>query len=100
MIDLQPTQLYQVIKILDKLVPTTMVWAFRSRVRDTASEHSDLDIVIIGKQKVPQKTFYQLKDAFEESDLPIRVDVLDWHRISSEFQKNIEACYIKIYPPK
>jgi len=98
MIDLQPEQLKRVIQILDTFVPTTTVWAFGSRVKMTADEHSDLDIVIAGKQKIPQQIFYQLKDAFEESDLPIMVDVLDWHRISHSFQKNIKACYTKIYP--
>ncbi len=98
MIDLAPSQLRTVIQILDTYVPSIDVWAFGSRVRKTASEYSDLDIVIVGDDKIPQKTFYQLKDAFEESDLPIRVDVLDWHRISTAFKKNIEAQHIKIYP--
>ncbi|MDI6780950.1 MAG: hypothetical protein QME49_02395 [bacterium] len=31
--------------------------------------------------------------AFSESDLPFRVDVLDWHVISPEFKGVIEAGY-------
>lgn len=98
MIDLLPDYLKQIKKILETYVPTATVWAFGSRVRMTASEYSDLDLVLIDKTIIPQKLFYQLKDAFEESDLPIKVDILDWHRISSEFQKNIESNYEQILP--
>ena len=35
-------------------------------------------------------TLRHLKEAFEESDLPFRVDVLDWNETSREFQKVIE----------
>jgi len=31
----------------------------------------------------------ELKDAFEESDLPYRADVLDWNEISPAFQATI-----------
>jgi len=100
MIDLAPDQLKQVIKILEQFVPDAKVWAFGSRIRMTANENSDLDLVIVGKEKIPQKTYYQIKDAFEESELPIKVDVLDWYRISTEFQTNIKKQYELIYPMK
>ena len=32
-----------------------------------------------------------LELAFENSDLPFRLDVSDWHRISEEFQQGISA---------
>jgi len=32
-----------------------------------------------------------IREDFEESDLPFRVDILDWHTISAEFKANIEA---------
>ncbi|VAW55620.1 Type I restriction-modification system, specificity subunit S, partial [hydrothermal vent metagenome] len=51
------------------------------------------DLVLKGQSKVPQKKYFQLQDALEESDLPIKVDVLDWHRITPEFRANIEKKY-------
>jgi len=35
----------------------------------------------------------ELSEAFQESDLPFRVDLIDWHRISPEFRKVIEQKY-------
>ncbi len=88
----------QVTDILRQLVPHTEVRAFGSRVSGTSRVHSDLDLVIIDTQKLPQALYYQLQEAFMESELPIRVDVLDWHRITPEFRKNIEKQYAIIQP--
>ena len=35
----------------------------------------------------------EIQDAFEESTLPFRVDVLDWHRISPSFRRVIQDKY-------
>ncbi len=32
----------------------------------------------------------ELKEAFQQSDLPFRVDLLDWNAISAEFRNVIE----------
>ena len=34
-----------------------------------------------------------IQDAFDESTLPFRVDVLDWHRISPSFRRVIQDKY-------
>lgn len=93
MINLSPDLMRQVMVIINQYVPNAEVWVFGSRVSGTAREHSDLDLVVIDEQKLPQKTYYQLQEAFQESELPIRVDVLDWHRITPEFQQNIKKQY-------
>lgn len=54
---------------------------------------SDLDLAIVVKASLDVKTVALLKEVFEESDLPYRVDLLDWHTISPEFRKLIEAHY-------
>ena len=35
----------------------------------------------------------RLQDALEESDLPFKVDLVDWHDISAEFQQLILKNY-------
>ena len=68
---------------------------FGSRANGLAKDTSDLDLVIMGKEKMPLNEYHALKDAFEYSELPFRVDLLDWHRISKDFQKLI----LKNYEP-
>lgn len=99
MIGITQQQRVEIIQILTKFVPESTVWAFGSHITMTAREFSDLDLVVIDEDKIPLKQFYMLKDAFEESELSIKVDILDWHRLSYEFQTNIKKQYEKIYPP-
>ncbi|MDD2889335.1 MAG: restriction endonuclease subunit S [bacterium] len=93
MIDVSPFHLAIIKNIFHKYVPKYEVRAFGSRVTWTAKDYSDLDLVILGKAKIPDKIFLNLKEAFQESNLPFRVDVLDWQRISPEFRTNIEKQY-------
>ena len=90
MIDVSPKGLITIKSILEAHVPDCEVRAFGSRVSWTAKDHSDLDLVIVGSAKLENGKLDHVKSSFEESSLPFRVDVLDWHRISSEFQRNIE----------
>lgn len=93
MIDLGPDHLKTVRRILAEHVPDCEVRAFGSRVTWTAKEYSDLDLAVIGERRLDMDTLRPLREAFEESDLPFRVDVLDWRAISESFQKVIEPKY-------
>ena len=93
MIDLSPQHLQTVRAILDRHVPNCEVRAFGSRTNGSAKNYSDLDLAVVAPTKLNPETLRQLKEAFEESDLPFRVDVLDWYGTSPEFQKVIERQY-------
>ena len=75
-------------------MPECEVRAFGSRTTWTAKDYSDLDLAVVGKGPMDWRTLGRLKEAFEESDLPMRVDVLDWHSISESFRKVIERDYV------
>jgi type I restriction enzyme S subunit len=100
MIDLNPNYMKTVGRILAEHVPECEVWAFGSRVTWTAKDYSDLDVAIVGKERIPGETLAAVREAFEESDLPFRVDVLDWRAITPEFRKVIEAGYEVIQEQK
>jgi len=100
MIDLAPGYLDKIRSILRQHVPQCEVRAFGSRVSCTAKPYSDLDLAVVCSSKLSDETFSRLKEAFEESDLPFRVDVLDWHATSPEFQKVIEKHYEVVFGSK
>ena len=93
MIDLSPARLETVTRILAAHVPDCEVRAFGSRVTGTAKDYSDLDLAVVGEHALAPDVLRLLKEAFEESDLPMRVDVLDWHGVSPAFRKVIEKGY-------
>jgi type I restriction enzyme S subunit len=100
MICVSESELEIILDILRKYVPDCEVRAFGSRYKWTSKEYSDLDIAIVGKEKMPPRLLGGIRDAFEESDLPYRVDVLDWLALTPEFQAIIEQGYEVIYGPK
>lgn len=96
MIDLSPNHLKTVRQILAKHVPDCEVRAFGSRVTQSAKAYSDLDLAVVGVTALDRNTLARLKEAFEDSDLPIQVDVLDWQEISQSFREIIAKDYASL----
>jgi predicted nucleotidyltransferase len=93
MIDVRAHHLEIIKAILGRHVPDAEVRAFGSRVSGTAKGHSDLDLAIVGDEPLDFRTKTLLEEAFEESDLPFRVDVVDWAAVSEEFRRIIARQY-------
>lgn len=98
--DIRPEHWEIVRCILQKHVPQCEVWAFGSRAKGTAKPYSDLDLAIITNQALPFKTLVDLADDFSESDLPWKVDVLDWASTQERFRKIIERDKVVVQPAK
>ena len=96
MIDLNPRHLATVERILAEHAPGLEVRAFGSRATWTARDFSDLDLALVGESRLDTDVIWRLKEAFSESDLPIRVDVLDWHAISDKFREAIEPDCVEL----
>lgn len=89
-LDISSEHLAIVQQILRQLVPSCEVWAFGSRVKGTAKPFSDLDLVIMSQQPVSLDLIASLHEAFSESDLPWKVDIVDWSSTSPEFRAVID----------
>ena len=96
MIDLAPHHLETVRRTLAEHVPDCEVRAFGSRAKWEGWDYSDLDLVVVCGDEQDGRAIPRLKAAFEESDLPIRVDVLDWSAIADDFRKIIESDYVVV----
>ncbi len=87
---LEETYLKQIKDILYKYIPNERVLAFRSQVHQhNLKPFSDIDLAIITTQPLDNKLYMQLKETFEESDLPFRIDLVDWSLISDSFRNII-----------
>ncbi|MBN1972950.1 MAG: nucleotidyltransferase domain-containing protein [Sedimentisphaerales bacterium] len=93
MIDLEEQYLDEIKQILADKVPDCEVRVFGSRIEGKAKKFSDLDLALVGKDKLDWRKIELLKDAFSASDIPIIVDVIDFNAISDEFRKIIEKNY-------
>ncbi len=98
MIECRAEHLSLIREILQRHVPGQRVLAFGSRVRGGARAYSDLDLAVIGDRRLPFERIALLKEAFETSTLPFRVDVVDWHRLSEGFREAIIHDAVAIQP--
>jgi predicted nucleotidyltransferase len=93
MLDLAPEQLTEIRRILLLHLNGRTVRAFGSRVRGNAKPFSDLDLAVMGETPLDFRQLAALKDAFAESNLPFRVDVIDWAATNEAFRRIIEEAY-------
>ena len=98
-IDIRPDLWAIVRDILRKHVPDYEVWAFGSRVKGAAKPYSDLDLAIISDRRLSLDVTAGLSEDFSESDLPWRVDVVDWAATGEAFQKIIAQNHVVIQKP-
>ncbi len=90
LIDIRPDHWEIVRDILKKRVPQYEVWAFGSRAKWNAKPYSDLDLAIITDKPLSLAVSAALADDFSESDLPWKVDVVDWATTSESFREIIQ----------
>lgn len=95
-IDITPEEQSIVLRILNEIVPDRKVRAFGSRVTGKAKPFSDLDLAIIGDEPLSLETRARLEEAFSESELPWKVDVLDWVLVDNGFQEIIRKNNISL----
>ena len=88
--DITAEQRKTVLTLLNRHLPNTTAWVYGSRTKWTASPQSDLDIVVFATPKQSARVS-DLKEAFEESNLPFRVDLFAWDTVPEDFRKQIEA---------
>ncbi|MBI2605419.1 MAG: nucleotidyltransferase domain-containing protein [Deltaproteobacteria bacterium] len=81
-----------VVRILEKNLRgagAVKVYAFGSRVKGGARADSDIDLAIKTAGPLPVLVWSQLEEDFQESDIPQKVDVVDFHRVTDGFRKLI-----------
>ena len=66
------------------------VWVFGSRANWTTKDSSDLDLAVEGAASLDHGVMVGLEIAFEESDLPYTVDVVDLNAVSPGFKRIVE----------
>ena len=64
---------------------------FGSRVRGEARRGSDLDVVIEATRALSLSDMARLKEAFDDSRLPYRIDVSDYQRLDPDFRAHALA---------
>ena len=98
-VDLRPDHWAIVRVALQRHVPDREVLVFGSRATWTAREYSDLDLAVMGEEPLSLHAAAALDEALGDSDLPFRVDVVDWARIDDRFRRIIQRHGVVVQTP-
>ena len=98
MIAATPHQLEAVKAILRRHVPGREVWVFGSRATRTAKEYSDLDLAVVGDVPLTIGQLALLEHDFDDSELPFKVDVVDWASANDGFREIIRQTATVLLP--
>jgi len=95
-LDIKPADLKTVQAILRRYLPGREVRAFGSRVAGKVKPFSDLDLAVMGSAPLSAPVLADLREAFSESDLPFKADIVDWAETKENFRRIIEAAYVVV----
>ena len=91
-IDLPADHRRLVLDILRAHLPqSAKAWVFGSRATGRARRYSDLDLAIDAGRRLTLDEIARLTEAFSGSDLPYRVDLVDWRDIDDRWRQTIMA---------
>ncbi len=93
MLHIEPRHLALVLSIL-RHYPAYRYYAYGSRAKGAAARFSDLDICVKGGMMLGEKV--HLLEAFENSNLPYKVDVTLWEDCDDVFKNLIESDLVPI----
>lgn len=77
-------------RILDKYRKDYAFFYYGSRVKGTYEKTSDLDVLIKGKAEMPLAILQEIKEEFDDSDLPYIVNFSDYYKLDSSFYERIK----------
>ena len=96
---LQPRYLNMLLELIRQYLPQAQIWAYGSRVNGDCHDASDLDLVARNPSALdqPLSDLFDFQEELVESNLPIRIDVVDWAQIPESFQLEIERGYVEVW---
>ena len=83
-----------------RYIPHATVWAFGSRIAGTHRPNSDLDLAVLCDKETALKNLPRLHETLTESDLPFKVQLLDFNRLPEHMKNNIQEKYVVLYQPE
>ena len=90
MIDLSPTVRAHVVEILRRRLGDQRVYLVGSRAQGPAKRFADIDLLLMNDQPLAPAERAILRYEVEESDIPFKVDLLEWSELSPAFRERLQ----------
>jgi predicted nucleotidyltransferase len=89
LIDLSSYVRADVIDILRRHLGSQPVYLVGSRARGPAKRFADIDLLLMNDHPLSPTERALLRNDFEESDIPYKVDLLEWTELSPGFRERL-----------
>lgn len=85
---LNETTIFEIKKIIFKFLDPRKdkVFIFGSRATGNGRKFSDIDIGVKSEKKIESGLMSDIEEAFEESNIPYTIDIVDFSTISKTFE--------------
>lgn len=80
----------KIIAVISALIPQAKIILFGSRARGTNSERSDIDLALDAGSALPTGDVGELVDMFRESNIPYKIEIVDFYLVSKSMQDSIQ----------
>ena len=80
----------KIVSLVTALIPGVKIYLFGSRARQTHSKWSDIDLALDGGCQLPNAKVDEIKSVLEATNMPYKVDVLDFYSVSADMQASIK----------
>ena len=96
-IDLPEPHRKQVLAIIRARLPDARVWVYGSRAKGGARRYSDLDLMLDDRgREIPWSVLGNLDEDFDESSLPIIVELHDLEATDARFLERVRKDFLPL----
>ncbi len=93
---LSADQLEKIVKSIHLHLREARIFAFGSRVSGKPRKYSDLDIALDAHCSIDLSQLTKIKNSLSETNIPIVIDIVDYHSISNDFKAIIDQQKIEL----
>lgn len=89
-------EISKILKCIHLHMPYVKIFAFGSRVQGNSRKYSDFDMALDAGHPIDLSQLAKIKHCLSESDIPIRVDLIDYRSVSKDFKTLIDKQKIEL----
>jgi len=80
----------KIVDLITALIPDAKIYLFGSRARETHHQWSDIDLALDTGMPLRNSKVDEVKSVLEATNMPYKVDVLDFQSVSADMQASIK----------
>lgn len=95
MTDKTKIYLEKIFRFLTEQFPSAQLFVFGSAVSDNQKHYHDIDIGVEDSGKIPLIKLQRVKEKIDDMNIPYKVDIIDFKRVSAGFYKTAKEKIIR-----